>query len=385
MQHSVRLSLCCLINSLAGHSTHLHILAMLNTRETSPVPSSTESRYHWQRQDSLSWHCLPSPPLSYSSSSSSCNHHQQERYRPNLWPTSFTPRLIPANRPPTPRTRTGHTDRDGYYHNLLHHSSYHHRRASMPYPAHRPYSAPAPAPPPLWTENVFYQRGSLVSYAGSVWRCDSPHTSGSLAREVSGARTKVSHQHIADSIFSQQRACTSGRRLEAASVRLRTALHLHWHMHRLSHHHTCLSGRRRRQPARRGHARTRCARTAMRRAKPHICVRNLQGRGYGASVASGYLHTPRTSRPSECAKRHGENGQKTTAGRSGCTLRVHGRQRIIAHTMRGECARSCGGTLSRGPTPSHLTHCPWAERRVESSSTLQERGWAAESRSESGY
>ncbi|BEI79589.1 hypothetical protein CcaverHIS002_0101180 [Cutaneotrichosporon cavernicola] len=53
----------------------------------------------------------------------------------------------------------------------------------MPYPAHRPYSAPAPAPLPLWTPNVFYSRGSLVWYAGRVWRCDTPHTSGDLARE----------------------------------------------------------------------------------------------------------------------------------------------------------------------------------------------------------
>jgi hypothetical protein len=64
----------------------------------------------------------------------------------------------------------------------------------MPYPAQRPYSAPAPAPPPLWAPNVFFNRGSLVWYAGSVWRCDTPHTSGDLAREVSGA--SATHLHM---------------------------------------------------------------------------------------------------------------------------------------------------------------------------------------------
>jgi hypothetical protein len=37
----------------------------------------------------------------------------------------------------------------------------------------------------MWSANVFYPLNALVWYAGSVWRCESPHTSGSAAREVS--------------------------------------------------------------------------------------------------------------------------------------------------------------------------------------------------------
>lgn len=42
----------------------------------------------------------------------------------------------------------------------------------------------APPSPALWSDNIFYPQGALVWHAGSVWRCDSPHTSGSLALEV---------------------------------------------------------------------------------------------------------------------------------------------------------------------------------------------------------
>ncbi|RSH87811.1 uncharacterized protein EHS24_000328 [Apiotrichum porosum] len=59
----------------------------------------------------------------------------------------------------------------------------HHHPLPMDAYSQRPYSAPALPSPPLWSPNIFYPLGALVWYAGSVWRCDSPHTSGALARE----------------------------------------------------------------------------------------------------------------------------------------------------------------------------------------------------------
>lgn len=51
----------------------------------------------------------------------------------------------------------------------------------------RSYGVPPAATSfPFWSPNVFYPQASLVWYAGSVWRCEAPHTSGALAREVRG-------------------------------------------------------------------------------------------------------------------------------------------------------------------------------------------------------
>lgn len=67
-----------------------------------------------------------------------------------------------------------------------------HHSAAMSQQQH-PYNGQPAQSPPLWSPNIFYQLGSVVWYAGSVWRCDQPHTSGSLAREVGHARQPITH------------------------------------------------------------------------------------------------------------------------------------------------------------------------------------------------
>ncbi|TXT11986.1 uncharacterized protein COLE_02396 [Cutaneotrichosporon oleaginosum] len=158
---------------------------------TSPASSSIDSPTPTPRLSAIdSWSPLPSPPPSYTSS---CNRYRQGRYRPYTTnsnnPTKFTPRLVPTSTlSPTDKAAPivddcGPRRRQTYPPPRYSNYTYQHRQHSMPSPAHRPYSAPAPTPPPLWAPNVFYNRGSLVWYAGSVWRCDTPHTSGDLARE----------------------------------------------------------------------------------------------------------------------------------------------------------------------------------------------------------
>lgn len=39
-------------------------------------------------------------------------------------------------------------------------------------------------PPPFWQAGNYYQVGNLVWWAGSVWKCEKPHTSGPFNREV---------------------------------------------------------------------------------------------------------------------------------------------------------------------------------------------------------
>lgn len=164
-------------------------IQVMCTGYTSPATSSFDS----SRSSSIdprrrSRYCVPTPPPPYSP----CFNHLHYPYSPSA---SYTPRLVPTNPPSSipSSAKSKHTyfgDYNSYRTSSpprrLHHThSYHPGHSSMPYPARRPHSAPAPPPPPYWSLNVFYKRGTLVWYAGSVWRCDSPHTSGSLAREVS--------------------------------------------------------------------------------------------------------------------------------------------------------------------------------------------------------
>lgn len=90
----------------------------------------------------------------------------------------------------------------------------HHHPLPMDAYSQRPYSAPALPSPPLWSPNIFYPLGALVWYAGSVWRCDSPHTSGALAREVSQAHARW---HPAHRPFSPLTVCICGRQWAARS------------------------------------------------------------------------------------------------------------------------------------------------------------------------
>lgn len=41
-----------------------------------------------------------------------------------------------------------------------------------------------PPPPPFWQAGNYYQVGNIVWWAGSVWKCEKPHTSGPFNREV---------------------------------------------------------------------------------------------------------------------------------------------------------------------------------------------------------
>lgn len=42
-----------------------------------------------------------------------------------------------------------------------------------------------PPTPAFWQAGNYYQPGNLVWWAGSVWKCEKPHTSGPFNREVS--------------------------------------------------------------------------------------------------------------------------------------------------------------------------------------------------------